>query len=303
MARGGMAEQLTLGDHICALVDGTGDGLDVMAQTVAAGLDAGDKVMIFTESLPPVAVRAAIEHHGVTASAAEQAGQVQVLPARTAYLADGRFEPARMLDSLVGHIDHAGRDGYRGLRLVGDMTWALTEPARFDQLAGYEAQVNQLYLDGRALGVCLYDRRAFPRDLLRQVTCAHPASAGAGVATGWAPLLRIRRTTDPHGLRLIGEADLSNRQALAAALDAVADRQTDPAAPILIDVTELRFADAATAALLGQLALRTPAGVHLAGAQPALKTVLDRLGVTQLSRMRLVPAIGGTGRTRTEMVE
>ena len=109
---------------------------------------------------------------------------MQVLPAREAYLPAGRFEPARMLDALAGHIDQAGRDGYRGLRLVGDMTWALAEPAGVDQLAGYEAHVNQLYMDGRALGVCLYDRRAFPRDLLRQVTCAHPASTTSDAETG-----------------------------------------------------------------------------------------------------------------------
>ena len=107
---------------------------------------------------------------------------------------------------------------------------------------------------------------------------------------------------DPYGLRLIGDADLSNRQALVAALDAVLDQQPDPAAPILVDVAGLRFADASTAALLGRVALRAPAGVHLAGPQTAIERVLDRLGVTQLSKIRLTRAIGDAGRVRTEMV-
>ncbi|WP_186316098.1 STAS domain-containing protein [Catellatospora sichuanensis] len=136
----------------------------------------------------------------------------------------------------------------------------------------------------------------------RQVTHAHPASTGSSAEAGWSPLLRIRRTRHPYGLRLTGEADLSNQQALAAALDAVLDRQPDPAAPILIDIAGLWFADAATATLLGQLALRAPAGVHLAGAQPAVETVLDRLGLTQLSKIRLTHAKPGTSRTGTEVV-
>ena len=85
-----------------------------------------------------------------------------------------------MLDSLAGHIEQAATDGFAGLRLVGDMTWALGKPAGVEHLAAYEAQVNQLYMDGRALGVCLYDRHAFGSDLLQQVAYAHPAIAHTG---------------------------------------------------------------------------------------------------------------------------
>jgi hypothetical protein len=291
----GIAGRLQRGDHVCAFVDDVHDGLDLMAQTVVAGLDAGEKVMVFTAALLPVAVRAGLHARGVTVP---QDRQVQVLPAREAYLPSGRFEPPRMLDSLAGRIDQATADGFAGLRLVGDMTWALDRPAGVEQLAGYEAHVNQLYLDGRALGICLYDRRAFRADLLRQVAEAHPTMTSPGAEADWAPLLRIRRTADPYGLRLTGDADLSNRRALAAALD----QQPDPATPILIDVTELRFADAGTAGLLGRLALQAPAGVHLTGARAVVETVLDRVGVGQLSKVRLTGAIGGAGSSETEVV-
>lgn len=296
-----MVEQLQFGDHVCVFVDGTDDRLDVMARSVAAGLDAGDKIMMFTEALLPVAVLAGLEARDVPVQPARRTGQMQVLPAREAYLPAGRFEPERTLDTLVGHIDQAVAEGYRGLRLVGDMAWALDEPAGVDQLAGYEARINQLYMDCRALGTCLYDRHAFDTDLLRQVACAHPATSATGRSgeTGWEALLRMRRTSDPYGLRLIGEVDLSNRQALATALDAVRDQQPDPAVPITIDVAGLRFVDAATAVLLGRLALRAPAGVHLTGCHGAVEMALDQLGVTQLARMRLTRAADGT---RTELV-
>jgi hypothetical protein len=296
----GMVEQVQLGDHVCAFVDGTDDRLDVMAQSVVAGLAAGDRVMVFTEALLATAVLAGLEARGVPVDPARRTGQVQILPARDAYLAAGRFEPHRALDSLVGHIDRAAAAGYPGLRLVGDMAWALDEPAGTEQLAGYEAHVTRLYLDGRALGICLYDRRAFGTDLLRQVACAHPTTStpGSRRANGWAAVLRIRRTSDPYGLQLIGEADLSNRQSVASALDAVLDQQPDPAVPIVIDVAALRFADVATGALLGRLTLRAPAGVHITGCHGALETVLDHLGVTQLAKLRLTQA---TGDSTTEM--
>jgi hypothetical protein len=207
-----------------------------------------------------------------------------------------------MLDCLAGHVERAVAEGFAGLWLVGDMAWALGELVDAEGLADYEAQVNRLYLDGRAMGVCLYDRRVFDADLLRQVTRAHPAAVTDAVtdaASGWTPLLRIRRTTDPYGLRLVGESDLSNRQAVAAALDAVLVAQPDPGVPIVVDVAGLRFADGATAALLGRLALRGPAGVHIVGCHGALQTVLDRLGVTHLPGICITrvarPAGGATG--------
>jgi hypothetical protein len=231
---------------------------------------------------------------------------VQILPARPAHLSTGRFEPSRMLDCLAGHVERADAEGFPGLRLVGDMAWALGELVDAEGLADYEAQVNRLYLDGRAMGVCLYDRRVFDADLLRQVTRAHPAAVTEAVS-GWTPLLRIRRTTDPYGLLLVGESDLSNRQAVAAALDAVLVAQPDPCVPIVVDVAGLRFADGATAALLGRLALRGPAGVHIVGCHGALQTVLDRLGVTQLPGICITrvarPAGGATGHPGANGVE
>jgi anti-anti-sigma regulatory factor len=303
MADAGMVEQLQVGDHVCAFVDGIDERLDLMARSVNAGLDSGDKVMIFTEALLPSAVYAGLEARRVAAQPALRAGRVQVLPAREAYLPAGWFDPPRMLGSLAEHIDRAAAEGHRGLRLIGDMAWALDEPAGSDQLAGYEAEVNHLYLDGQALGICLYDRHAFDTDLLRQVACAHPttSTADTGGEPGWQVLLRMRRTNDPYGLRLIGETDLSNRQALAAALDAVLAQLPDSAAPIVIDVTGLRFADAATAALLGKLTLQAPAGVHLIGCHGSVEAILDRLGVTQLSRMHVTRA-AGAGSVGTEMI-
>lgn len=302
MAATGAVGGLELGDHVCALVDGIDDGLDLMAATVAAGLDAGDRVMVFTAALLPVAVLAGLEARGVAVAPAGREGQVRVLSAQEAYLPMGRFEPPRMLDSLAGHIEQAAADGFAGLRLVGDMTWALGEPAGVEHLAGYETQVNQLYLDGRALGVCLYDRRAFGGDRLRRLAYAHPAMTSGGPDAGPVPLLRLRRTVEPYGLRLVGEADFSNRRVLAAALDAVADQRPEAVTPIVVDLAGLRFLDAGSAALLGRLAQRAPAGVHLVAPPRAVERVLDQLGVLQLSKTRLTRAAGNSDSPGTEKV-
>jgi anti-anti-sigma factor len=128
------------------------------------------------------------------------------------------------------------------------------------------------------MAVCQYDRRLFPDAELRQVASAHAAAALAGATADWRPALRIRRTHEPQGLALSGEADISNRQALGAVLGALLDDVPDPHQPIVIDLAGLTFADSATAGLLVRAALVSKAGMRLVGCTPTVGRLLGILG-------------------------
>ena len=63
----------------------------------------------------------------------------------------------------------------------------------------------------------------------------------------------MRRTSDPPGLALSGEADLSNRYALAATI-AHLPEDVASEAPLAIDLSDLTFADVGTMRLFVQVA-------------------------------------------------
>ncbi len=288
MGTAAMVDRLRLGDHVCWTVDD--NRLAATAQLAGAGIEAGHRIVYLTESLQPPALLAGLESLGVPAERAQRSGQLKVLPAERAYLTGGSFDPDRTLATLGEQIEDADAAGYAGLRLITDMSWVLRDPGGVDRLTWYEAQTNRLFMDGRALGVCLYDRRSFPTELLRQVAGAHPATTPVRVDPEWMPLLRATRTSDRYGLRLFGEADLSNRQALAAMLDAVIAEQPQGAQPMLVDVSGLRFADAATAALLVRAARSAPAGLHLSGCRGEVALMVDRLGLSAVPGLRITYA-------------
>jgi anti-anti-sigma regulatory factor len=267
------------------LAESIDDRFDAMAAVVATGLRSADLVMVVTDAFPPVAMMAELQARGVPVP---PDGQVQVVSARELYLPTGRFEPDLLYDSMAGLLARTVDAGYPGLRLVADMTWTLATPAGLRRLADYEAAVNRLLLDGQAIGVCLYDQRGLDVDLMRAVTCAHPTTTSD--LQDWAPMLRVRRTRQPYGLALTGEADTSNRQAVLTALDAIADDRPASAGPIVIDVAGLRFADAATGAALRRLAERVTAGVRIIGCHGAVAVVLDRLDLAQLPGVDILPA-------------
>ncbi|WP_211565824.1 MEDS domain-containing protein [Micromonospora halophytica] len=279
MTASAVVDQVRLGDHVCCVHDDESDGLRAAGRFVAGGLRLGHRALWFTDALPPAAARAHLDGQGVATEAALAGGQLRILPAAEAYVAGGRFVPEVMLDALAAEIDRARREGHPGLRMVGDMGWALRHGASVTDLRRYEAEANRLFIDGHAAGMCLYDRRFFPAEYLLPTATAHPATVGPRAGHAWTPLLRAHRTRDPHGLRLVGEIDRSNRDAFAAMLDDVTGRATNERATVL-DVSELSFADVGAASALARTRRNAPSTVRLVGCHPTLTRLLDLVDVT-----------------------
>src|SRR5690606_10735026 len=95
----------------------------------------------------------------------------------------------------------------------------------------------------------------------------------------WAPLLRMHRSADGRHLRFDGETDVSNRGALTAVLDGFAPPSAGRAvaAPVTLDVTDLRFADIASVRHVVRTADRM-GGMRIVGASPQLTRLLDFAG-------------------------
>ncbi|MEJ3746782.1 MEDS domain-containing protein [Actinomycetes bacterium KLBMP 9797] len=287
MANPSAIEQVRLGDHVCWAFSGDDQRLDAMARLVAAGVRQGEKVLYLTESLLPTALLAGLAARGLYAEEALERGQLDVRRAQETYLAGGRFDPDASVDTFAGHIERAHDEGWAGLRIVGDMAWALSARSGADQLARYEARLNRLFLEGRALAVCQYDQRLFSAAELRRASDAHTGTTVVSMNNHWRPLLRMRRTAEPPGLRLAGEADLSNRRALASVLDTLVRDHAENDAPIVIDLADLRFADAAAVGLVLRAGAVAPAGVHVVGCAPPIARTFALLGADELTNLTI----------------
>jgi anti-anti-sigma regulatory factor len=267
----GLLGRLIPGDHVCWLVDDQGIRADGTAAYVRAGLTKHHKVMYCGDD--PDEVIAGLEARGVHTGAALSSGQLRVSTAEATYLAGGYFDAEATIDDWRQQSARARTEGYRGLRALGDMSWASRSVPGADRLPWYEAQVNRIFADGFAMGICLYDRRLFPPAALQHFTASHPGLISPETGEGQAPLLHVRRTVDPPGLRLLGEADLSNRRALSAVIEHLLDDADTTGRPLTIDVSELRFADGETARILVRAASRSR-GLRMVGCSRSMTRLL-----------------------------
>lgn len=239
MAETGLLDRLSPGDHVCLVFDDEPKRTRDIARYVRAGLRDHHRVVYHGPGCDRV--EAELTAQGVDVRPAVARDQLRI---GGEYLHGGTFDPEATIGIWQEEARQAAAAGYRGLRAVGDMSWARRHD---DRLSWYEAQVNRIFAEGFVMGVCLYDRRLFSEDRLRRVAAAHPTTVTPQTDPRSVPLFRAVRMADPPGIRLEGEADLSNRQAVTAMLEHLSE---DTATTLTVDVADLRFADAAAVRLL-----------------------------------------------------
>lgn len=235
----GSLPDLQLGDHWCLPVDGDEERLSATGGIAGFGLRREGKVAVFTTTETPDELAGFLTRQLPGAAAALASGQLSVRACDRFHLSAGVLDTGRLLERYLAEVDLAEEQGYPGLWIAVDMAWILADPPGMGSLLEYEAAVNPGFAGHRVAAACIYDRTKLCRTLVECACAAHPLTPGQ------APL-RFAWTTDPPGLMLSGETDLTNHGALTTLLDAL------HAMPghITIDATELWFADLRAADLL-----------------------------------------------------
>lgn len=173
-------------------------------------------------------------------------------------LGPGPFDPLRAARSLRRRVDDAISQGYIGMRLAGEMSLSLVPGASWDQIVRYEVALNDLLFTQlavpRVTALCQWDNRELGGtavlDTMRDMHRVH--------VLGRVGALHAALTDS--GLRLTGDADLSTRAELTAALHVLADQ---PGPALVLDITDLSFLDAHSAGAILRLARNLHASQHL----------------------------------------
>jgi hypothetical protein len=99
-----------------------------------------------------------------------------VLSADQSHLAEGVFDPDKMLSMLAQAVDKALEDGFKGLWATGDMTWEFGREENLPKLLQYECGLEKLFRIQPALsGICQYHKDTLPLDMIGNALYTHQA--------------------------------------------------------------------------------------------------------------------------------
>ncbi|MEV1289385.1 MEDS domain-containing protein [Micromonospora sp. NPDC049679] len=284
MAGPSRVKELQPGDHACLTFSDAEERLDLVAAFVRDGLRQGQRVLCLTDSIPQTTLEAELTERGLPLNEETGAGRLHLATSQETYLAEGSFTASRMLDVVAEHIEQARLEGYQGLRIAGDMSWALRPVAGVEELMTYETQLGSLLAEGGSIAVCQYDRRSFDSVTLAGVAATHDLAVAA-VTYHDDALLRICRQYMPSGLRVAGEIDYRGVEPLTRALTESLDLDEH----VHVNLAQLTFIDAEAAGALLQAATSLAAGQRMTvRAQPLINKVLRTLGAEEITHLDLV---------------
>jgi anti-anti-sigma regulatory factor len=235
---------LTVDDHACLTFGEPEELFDLTAAFVRDGLACGLKVVWVSDSAPQRAT-SELARRGIEVESALAAGQLAAADCEGRLLSGQEFDAGRAMDWLTTQMAACHREGFPGLRVAVDMSWALRPVTGVEQLPDFEEGVAAA-LAGRTVSVlCQYDREGFDPVTLATVSAFHTRSVAA--ATYYADaMLRICRQYAPPGIRLAGEIDYQHAEPLALALTEAIRFEGD----ITVNMTALAFIDGSCARMI-----------------------------------------------------
>ena len=166
-------EKLKYGQHLACIYRNREEQFATVIPFIYAGLKNGEKcIYIADENTKDEIIQAFKEVTDIDKYL--KSGQLELLTKSEAYLKDGYFDPDRMIELLKQVQEKALKDGYKGLRVTGEMTWILTTWPGVERIIEYEAKLNYFFPESMCTALCQYNENKFKPEILLEVIHTHP---------------------------------------------------------------------------------------------------------------------------------
>lgn len=238
-------------DHLCWVHDDDAAFGSAVRAFLAGGLARGDRLLCVGER----AISALDGAEGVLGDVAglRADGVLETMTVAQAYAATGALAADRQRTFYEAATRRARADGYRGLRVVAEVTELASDPGVVDELVRWEHAADAFIASGSGMSAMCAYRSDLPAGTLGDALAAHP--------TGHAPdhLSPWRLFFDDGALALAGSVDTFTADRLAALLAG-----TPTGERAVLDLGDLDFVDVAGCrALAGWAAALRERGVEL----------------------------------------
>ena len=270
-------------DHACLTFGEPEDLFDLTAAFVRDGLAAGLKVVWLSDASPGQAA-GELGRRGVAVESAMARGQMTAAGWEGRLLSGPVFRADAAVGWLAGELESCREQGFPGLRVALDMSWALRPVAGVEELPEFEDGIAAA-LDGSTAAVlCQYDRERFDPVTLASVAGFHTRAVAAATYHADA-LLRICRQYAPPGIRIAGELDFQAGESLGMALAEAVRLGGD----IMINMSALAFVDARCTLMIADAARAIASLSRLVTLRclPEVAAGFARLGLDGIPGIRL----------------
>ena len=142
-------------DHALLFYECVEDKYRVVFDFLKSGLDAQEAAAyVAGVDETPSQVRSLLEKRGIDVDACEKKGMLQIMSYKDWYLIDGEFNVERTIALWAKLLGDALAEGFKGLRVTGDVTWFLKSDMKTEFL-DYENSLHRV-MDMPLTAICAY---------------------------------------------------------------------------------------------------------------------------------------------------
>jgi hypothetical protein len=170
----------TGGDHACALYSGPVELAQLASEFLLQGLKRGDRCYCVAADGEAATVKAMVRSEAARLDVAIRTGALATLSPTDCYVINGVFDPIATVKTFSELVEAARQDGFTGLRVAAEMSWALTVPDGVQRVITYEASLRPVFETVPATALCLYDRERMPIAALNGALASHPIAGVDG---------------------------------------------------------------------------------------------------------------------------
>jgi hypothetical protein len=253
------AADLGLHGHACWTYDDDAELIRAAAAFLADGVRLGQR-LIYVASGPFERLHAQVgEMARVNRLVGE--GTLEILSLDATYAAGTGTDPEALLAIFSTATEQALADGFTGLRVAGEATTLVADPRNWAAHARWEAVADRYMASKRYSGLCCYDSRVLPAQILHDLCAVHQV---VYAPPGAVP---FRLYSEPGVLMLDGDVDYFAADRLRRVLDAA---PTDGA---VLDLGRAGFVDHHGAVAL------TERGLPVRGMPSSMRRTCELLGL------------------------
>lgn len=165
--------------HVCAFFTSQDDQYRVLLPFIKDGFAGGEKAVHIIDPRRRDEHVRRLRKVGIDATAAQHAGQLDLREWSDAHLRGGFFNQGRTLGLIDDIRLRSQQQGFRRIRFVTQMEWALEDRSGVDRLLEYEASANLVAFEDPV--VCAYDLTRFGGDVVVDVMRTHPVIIIGGI--------------------------------------------------------------------------------------------------------------------------
>jgi signal transduction histidine kinase len=178
-----LAGGLGLHEHACIIYETQEEQFAAALPYLKAGLERRQRCLYVADENGAAPVLNALRIGGIDVDRYVGSRTLIVAGKQQTHIRNGRFDPDWWIRFLAQTADEAVADEFSGLRILGEMTWALGADTAPQSLIEFEAKFNQLAHDDDVSGLCQYKRNQFSPELILSIIRTHPVVVYGGIVS------------------------------------------------------------------------------------------------------------------------